>query len=141
MRSRVAWQAWTTERLLDASRTLLFPIYSSLFTPVWLRLLGARVGHDVEASTVLLLPSLTRIDEGAFLADDTMVATYELRGGWMRLARARIGKRAFLGNSGLSAAGHTVPKNALVAVLSVAPPRRKPDRRGSDLLPCACDES
>ena len=125
VRSRVAWQAWTTERLLDASRTLLFPIYSSLFTPVWLRLLGARVGHDVEASTVLLLPSLTRIDEGAFLADDTMVATYELRGGWMRLARARIGKRAFLGNSGLSAAGHTVPKNALVAVLSVAPAKAK----------------
>ena len=125
VRSRVAWQAWTTERLLDASRTLLFPIYSSLFTPVWLRLLGARVGHDVEASTVLLLPSLTRIDEGAFLADDTMVATYELRGGWMRLARARIGKRAFLGNSGLAAAGHTVPKNALVAVLSVAPAKAK----------------
>ncbi|WP_110590352.1 Pls/PosA family non-ribosomal peptide synthetase [Microbacterium suaedae] len=125
VRSRIAWQAWTTERLLDAARTLLFPIYSSLFTPLWLRMLGARVGRDVEASTVLLLPSLTRIGDGAFLADDTMVATYELRGGWMRLAKARIGKRAFLGNSGLAAAGHRVPKNALVAVLSVAPEKAK----------------
>ncbi len=125
VRSRIAWQAWTTERLLDASRTILFPIYASLATPLWLRALGARVGRDVEVSTTLLIPSLTRIDDGAFLADDTMVATYELHGGWMRIAPARIGKRAFLGNSGLAAAGHKVPKGALVAVLSVAPDRAK----------------
>lgn len=125
VRSCVAWQAWTIERLLDSARTVLFPLYSSLLTPAWLRLLGAKVGRDVEASTVLLIPSMTTIDDGAFLADDTMVGTYELRGGWMRLAAARIGKRAFLGNSGLTAAGHSVPKNALVAVLSVAPEKAK----------------
>ncbi|MET0297143.1 MAG: Pls/PosA family non-ribosomal peptide synthetase [Microbacterium sp.] len=123
---RVAWQAWTTERLLDSSRTILFPLYSSLFTPLWLKMLGATVGRDVEASTVLLIPSMTTIDDGAFLADDTMVATYELSGGWMRLAQARIGTRAFLGNSGMAAAGHRVPKDGLVAVLSVAPAKSKP---------------
>jgi non-ribosomal peptide synthetase-like protein len=126
IRGRVAWQAWTTERLLDSARTMLFPLYSSLFTPVWLRLLGAEVGHDVEASTVLLIPSLTTIDDGAFLADDTMVATYELKGGWMHLGPARIGKRAFLGNSGMAGAGHRVPRDGLVAVLSVAPEKSKP---------------
>lgn len=126
VRSRVAWQAWTIERLLDSARTILFPLYSSLFTPVWLRMLGARVGRDVEASTVLLLPSLTTIDDGAFLADDTMVATYELKGGYMRLDHARIGKRAFLGNSGMAGAGHRVPRDGLVAVLSVAPEKSKP---------------
>ena len=125
VRGRVAWQAWTTERLLDAARTILFPIYSSLFTPIWLRMLGARVGREVEASTVLLIPSMTVIDDGAFLADDTMVGTYELNGGWMRLGPARIGKRAFLGNSGLAAAGHRVPKDGLIAVLSVAPEKAK----------------
>ncbi len=125
VRSRVAWQAWTTERLLDSARTFLFPLYSSVLTPLWLRALGAEVGRDVEASTVLLIPALTTIADGAFLADDTMVATYELQGGWMRLARARIGKRAFLGNSGMAAGGHNVPKDGLVAVLSVAPPKAK----------------
>ncbi|GAA3634238.1 non-ribosomal peptide synthetase [Microbacterium awajiense] len=124
--SRTAWQAWTTERMLDSARTLLFPIYSSLVTPIWLRALGARVGRDVEASTVLLLPAMTTVDDGAFLADDTMVGTYELNGGWMRIAPARIGKRAFLGNSGLAAAGHRVPRDGLVAVLSVAPAKAKP---------------
>ena len=126
VRGRVAWQAWTIERLLDSARTLLFPLYSSLLTPVWLRMLGADVGRDVEISTVLLIPSLTTIDDGAFLADDTMVATYELKGGWMRLGRARIGKRAFLGNSGMAAAGHRVPRDGLVAVLSSAPEKSKP---------------
>jgi non-ribosomal peptide synthetase-like protein len=54
-----------------------------------------------------------------------MVATYELQGGWMRLGTARIGKRAFLGNSGMAAGGHNVPRDGLVAVLSVAPPKAK----------------
>lgn len=126
VRSRIGWQAWTIERLLDSARTILFPLYSSLFTPVWLRLLGAQVGRDVEASTVLLLPSLTRIEDGAFLADDTMVASYELHGGWMRLGPVRIGKRAFLGNSGMAAPGHRVPRDGLVAVLSAAPAKAKP---------------
>ncbi|WP_209707137.1 Pls/PosA family non-ribosomal peptide synthetase [Leucobacter exalbidus] len=123
--SRVGWQVWSTERLLDSARTFLFPIYSSLFTPVWLRLLGARVGPNVEASTVLLLPKMTRIDEGAFLADDTMVASYELHRGWLHIDHVRIGKRAFLGNSGMAGPGHRVPKHSLVAVLSAAPAKAK----------------
>ncbi len=125
VRSRVGWQAWTIERLLDSARTILFPLYSSLFTPVWLRLLGARVGRGVEASTVLLIPSLARIEDDAFLADDTMVASYELHGGWMRLGEVRIGKRAFLGNSGMAAPGHSLPRDGLVAVLSSAPSKSK----------------
>jgi non-ribosomal peptide synthetase-like protein len=125
VRSRVGWQVWSIERLLDLSRTFLFPLYSSLATPVWLRLLGARVGSDVEASTVLLLPTMTTIRDGAFLADDTMVGSYELGGGWLRIARVEIGKRAFLGNSGMAAAGRTVPRDGLVAVLSAAPRKSK----------------
>ncbi len=126
VRSRVGWQAWTVERLMDSSRAILFPLYSSLFTPVWLRMLGAEVGRDVEASTVLLIPSLTRIEDGAFLADDTMVASYELRRGWLRIGPVRIGQRAFLGNSGMAAPGHRVPREGLVAVLSSAPVKAKP---------------
>jgi non-ribosomal peptide synthetase-like protein len=125
VRSRVGWQVWATERVLDMARDLLFPIYASLFTPVWLRLLGAKVGKNVEASTVLLLPRMTTVGEGAFLADDTMVAPYELGGGWMHIAPAKIGKRSFLGNSGMTAAGRSVPKNSLVAVLSATPGKAK----------------
>ncbi|MGW1492765.1 Pls/PosA family non-ribosomal peptide synthetase [Streptomyces sp. NPDC002402] len=122
---RVAWQAWATERLMDMARVHLFPLYASLFTPVWLRALGMKVGRRVEASTVLALPAMTTVGDGAFLADDTMVASYELGGGWLRIAEARIGKKAFLGNSGMTAAGRSVPKRGLVGVLSSTPKRAK----------------
>jgi len=131
VRSRIGWQVWATERLLDSARTLLFPLYASLVTPVWLRALGATVGAGVEASTVLLIPRLTTIAPGAFLADDTMVATYELGGGWVRIGRAKVGKRAFLGNSGITGPGRSVPRNSLVAVLSSTPRKAK---RGSSWL-------
>ncbi|MCI9886926.1 amino acid adenylation domain-containing protein [Micrococcales bacterium 31B] len=125
VRSRTGWQVWATERLLDNARTVLFPLYASMLTPTWLRWLGAKVGQGVEASTVLLLPAMTTIGDGAFLADDTMIASYELGGGWMRIERAKVGKRAFLGNSGMTAPGRAVPKNGLVAVLSAAPESAK----------------
>ncbi|MHA4852262.1 Pls/PosA family non-ribosomal peptide synthetase [Rhodococcus sp. MSC1_016] len=125
VRSRTGWQVWATERLMDSARTFLFPLYASLLTPGWLRLLGARIGKNVEASTVLLLPKFTTVADGAFLADDTMVASYELGGGWMHIEDAKIGKRAFLGNSGMTGPGRRVPKNGLVAVLSAAPSKAK----------------
>ncbi|MCX5043190.1 amino acid adenylation domain-containing protein [Aldersonia sp. NBC_00410] len=125
VRSRIGWQVWATERLMDSARTFLFPLYASLLTPVWLRLLGADIGKNVEASTVLMLPKFTTVGDGAFLADDTMIASYELGGGWMRIAEAKVGKRAFLGNSGMTAGGRRVPKNGLVAVLSAAPSKAK----------------
>lgn len=125
VRSRIGWQVWATERVLDLARDLLFPIYASLFTPVWLRLLGARIGRNVEASTVLLIPKMTTVGAGAFLADDTLIASYELGGGWMKIAPAKVGKRSFLGNSGMTGAGRSVPKNSLVAVLSATPAKAK----------------
>jgi len=106
---------------MDMARVHLFPLYASLFTPVWLRALGMKVGRDVEASTVLALPSMTTVGDGAFLADDTMIASYELGGGWLRIAESRVGKMAFLGNSGMAAGGSSVPKRGLVGVLSAAP--------------------
>ena len=119
------------------ARDGLFPLYASLFTPVWLRLLGAKVGRGVEASTVLALPTMTTVGDGAFLADDTMVAPYEL-GARLAAGRARraIGKRAFLGNSGMTAPGRSVPKRGLVGVLSATPRKAK---KGSSWLGAAAD--
>jgi non-ribosomal peptide synthetase-like protein len=110
---------------MDAARNYLFPLYASLLTPGWLRLLGAKVGRGAEISTVLLTPKFTVVEDGAFVADDTMVASYELGGGWIHAAGATIGKRAFLGNSGIAQPGRRVPDDGLVAVLSAAPTKAK----------------
>jgi non-ribosomal peptide synthetase-like protein len=131
VRSRVGWQLWATERLMDAARNYLFPLYASLLTPWWLRLLGAKVGKGTEISTALLIPRFTIVEDGAFLADDTMVGSYELGGGWIHVATATIGKRAFLGNSGITQPGRRVPDDGLVAVLSATPHKAK---RGSSWL-------
>ncbi len=124
VRSGPAVSVWATMRALDEARTWLFPLYSSQLTPVWLRLLGARIGRDVEASTVLMIPSLTHVNDQAFLADDTLIGGYELGGGWLRVERVKVGKRAFVGNSAMAAPGRKVPKRSLVAVLSAAPARK-----------------
>lgn len=128
---RVGWQAWTVTQLMDRSRETLFPLYAGLVTPLWLRLLGMRIGRGAEVSTVLALPSLTTVGEGAFLADDTLTAPYELGGGWVRIGRAEIGRRAFLGNSGMTAPGRSVPDGGLVGVLSATPKKAK---KGSSYL-------
>ncbi|MCW2515094.1 MAG: amino acid adenylation enzyme/thioester reductase family protein [Mycobacterium sp.] len=125
VRSRVGWQLWATERLMDAARNYLFPVYASLLTPAWMRLLGAKVGRGTEISTTLMTPKFTVVEDGAFLADDTMVASYELGGGWIHVATATIGKRAFLGNSGITQPGRRVPDDGLVAVLSATPHKAK----------------
>ncbi|WP_425580914.1 Pls/PosA family non-ribosomal peptide synthetase [Williamsia deligens] len=125
VRSRIGWQVWATERLMDSARTYLFPLYASLLTPAWFRLLGADIGTGTEISTALVIPKFTSVGDGAFLADDTMVASYELGGGWIHIDEARIGKRAFLGNSGMTGPGRKVPKNSLVAVLSATPDKAK----------------
>ncbi|MYS82735.1 Pls/PosA family non-ribosomal peptide synthetase [Embleya scabrispora] len=125
LHGRIGWQAWTVTQLMDLAREKLFPLYASLFTPVWLRALGMKVGKGVEASTVLALPSLTTVGDGAFLADDTLIASYELGGGRIRIGEARIGERAFLGNSGMTAPGRSVPARGLVGVLSATPKKTK----------------
>lgn len=125
VRSRIGWQVWATERLLDAARNYLFPLYASLLTPWWLRVLGAQVGSGTEISTALFTPKFTVVEDGAFLADDTMVASYELGGGWIHVAKATVGRRAFLGNSGITQPGRKVPDDGLVAVLSATPRKAK----------------
>jgi len=133
VRSGPALAVWTTVRVLDEARSWLFPLYSSSLTPFWLRALGAKIGKDVEASTVLMVPSLTQVNDQSFLADDTLIGGYELGGGWLRVERVKIGKRAFVGNSGMAAPGRRVPKASLVAVLSAAP-RRGTARSGESWL-------
>ncbi|MGC0317942.1 Pls/PosA family non-ribosomal peptide synthetase [Kitasatospora acidiphila] len=131
LHGRIAWQAWTVSQLMDQARERLFPLYAGLVTPVWLRLLGMKIGRRAEVSTVLALPSLTTVGDGAFLADDTLIAPYELGGGWLRIDRAEIGRKAFLGNSGMTAPGRAVPDRGLVGVLSATPKKAK---KGSSYL-------
>ncbi|WIM67378.1 amino acid adenylation domain-containing protein [Corynebacterium breve] len=125
VRSLQGWKIWTITRLMDDARTRLFPLYAGALTPTWLRSLGAKIGKDAEVSTAVMVPKLAEVREGAFLADDTMIGGYELGGGWMMTGEAVVGKRSFVGNSGITAPGRKLAKNSLVAVLSSTPKKAK----------------
>ncbi|QNH95521.1 Pls/PosA family non-ribosomal peptide synthetase [Corynebacterium anserum] len=126
VRSATGWRIWAIERLMDAARTYLFPMYAAQLTPLWFRSLGARIGKDAEISTAVMVPAFAEVKAGAFLADDTMVGGYELGGGgWMLSGHTRVGKRSFLGNSGIAGPSRTLKKNSLVAVLSSTPKKTK----------------
>ena len=125
VRSAKGWRLWAIERLMDEARTQLFPIYASQLTPAWLRSLGATIGKDVEISTAVMVPKLTEVKDGAFLADDTMIGGYELGGGWMLTGETKVGKRSFVGNSGITGPGRKLSKHSLVAVLSSTPKKTK----------------
>ena len=118
---------WMVVRLLDDSIYRHFPLYASLLTPLWFRSLGATVGKGTEISTAVMVPKLSCVRDSAFLADDTLLGPYELSGGWIHSAPATVGRRAFLGNSGIVAPGRKLAKKSLVAVLSSAPRKSKPE--------------
>lgn len=125
VRSLRGWRLWAIQRLMDEARTSLFPLYAGMLTPWWMRALGARVGRNVEVSTAVLIPALTEVKDGAFLADDTLIGGYELGGGWILAGDTTIGKRSFVGNSGITLPGRKLRKNSLVAVQSSTPRKAK----------------
>lgn len=116
-----AWAAWMSGRLMSRSLITMYPLYSSMLTPVWLRLLGAHVGKGVEAATVEAIPHLTSVGDKAFLADHSLVSAKYVRHGVLRLESGNVGKKAFLGNSAILGPNQRMPSNSLVAVLSSAP--------------------
>jgi non-ribosomal peptide synthetase-like protein len=119
----VAWALWFSEAAMSGSRTVLFPLYASLYVKPWLRLVGVRVGARTEVSTAVGLNRLATIGETSFLADDVVFAMGRGRGGWLHLTAIDVGSRTFLGNSALLGSGTVVGDDSLVGALSSPPAR------------------
>lgn len=130
--STTAWATWLTHGLIMEARATFFPIYASLLTPTWLRLLGARIGRNVEASTIVPIPSLLEAQDESFLADDVLLSPVELRTGRLRVGTASVGVRAFVGNSAIVDPNVRVPDGALIGVLGSA---LDANQMGSEILP------
>jgi non-ribosomal peptide synthetase-like protein len=99
----------------------VFPLYSSVYTRGFLRLLGVRVGPRTEMSHAVTINRLVTVGETSFAADDVGFLTSRSRGGWLHVAPITVGSGSFLGNGALLGDGGTVGDNALVGVLSSAP--------------------
>jgi non-ribosomal peptide synthetase-like protein len=114
---------WFLNYLLNNTRSLVLPIYATLYLPKFLRLLGAKIGRRVEISTVMrIIPELLEIDEGSFLADACIVGGQRIYRGFVEVRANRIGSRTFVGNSALVPGGVDIADNGLIGVMSIPPP-------------------
>jgi non-ribosomal peptide synthetase-like protein len=113
---------WSVDCLLRMSSGLLYPLYTTIYLPCWLRMLGAKIGARAEISTVTQMsPDLVEIDDESFFADGSIVGGRRFFRGHVQLARNRIGRRTFVGNSALVPVGAELAGDCLVGVLSVSP--------------------
>ncbi len=114
---------WLVDSLMHLSLDMLFPMYSTLYLNPWLRLLGAKLGKNVEVSTVEgWNPDLVNLEEGVFVADAVCLGTSEVHRGWALNRPVSVGRNSFLGNSAIVPAGTTLGEKTLVGVLSKSPP-------------------
>ncbi|MEO6903481.1 MAG: Pls/PosA family non-ribosomal peptide synthetase [Bacteroidia bacterium] len=115
-------QKWFVDMTLQFVLLTFKSIYATIYLPSWLRLMGAKVGHGAEISTVNQLSTdLLEIGEGSFLADSVSIGSPVVRNGFMFLRKTSIGSKTFIGNSAVVACGDRVGNNSLIGVLSVPP--------------------
>ncbi len=113
---------WIVDQLLALGLDFLASLRATLYLAPWYRALGAKLGRFVELSTATsITPDLLEIEEGGTVADEASLGAARVEGGWMTLARTRLGRRAFVGNSAVVPAGAVVGDGSLVGVLSLAP--------------------
>jgi len=113
---------WFWRYMLTNTRQIMMPVYSTVYLSTLYRWLGAKIGANAELSTInQALPELIDIGEGSFLADECMIGGVRVHNGVAEVKRTKIGRRTFIGNSGLIPGGTTVGDEVLIGVMSTPP--------------------
>jgi non-ribosomal peptide synthetase-like protein len=113
---------WFFDQTMDLSLDVLGPLYETVFLAPWYRLLGAKVGHEVEISTASSIsPDLLSLEDESFVADLVSLGAPRVRDGFMTIGKTCIGRRSFIGNSALVPAGTVIGDGVLVGCLSASP--------------------
>ncbi len=121
--SWTSWALWVHGSLLEATHVVLFPLYSTVYTRWWLRLLGVRVGRRSEVCTAVGVSRLVEIGETSFLTDDVVFACSRAGWGWLEVRPSEVASRSFVGNSAILRPSTRLGEGTLVGVLSVPPLR------------------
>lgn len=115
-------QHWLAALVFQVARVIGLPIFTTVYLPPWMRLLGARLGRNTEMSTVWRLdPDMLEAGDGVFFADGCMVPGSRAHLGWQWARESRIGDRSFLGNSAILSAGQSLGSDSLLGVVSALP--------------------
>jgi non-ribosomal peptide synthetase-like protein len=120
---------WYVDLVMQETLLVFRFIYATIITPVWLRMMGAKVGKAAEISTVnQISPDLLSIGNGSFLADSVSIGGPVVRNGIMFNRKTTVGNFTFIGNSAVLTCGDKVGDNNLIGVLSVPPRNLTKDR-------------
>ncbi len=126
---------WLSDGIMAASRTMLLPVYTTLYLPPWLRFMGARIAPRAEVSTVWkLAPELVDIGAESFFADGSIVGGRRVHRGTFQVSRNRIGRRSFVGNGAVLPVGSGLGEGCLLGVQSIPPPAPASTPDGTDWL-------
>lgn len=123
LRSTIGTRKWFGDRLLELSLLLTNTLYATMYTPLWLRALGGRIGRRAEVSTIANIdPDLLVVSDDSFVADMASVGGATHANGHLSFRRTEIGRRAFVGNAAFVGSGTQLPEDSLVGVLTTVPP-------------------
>ncbi|MBI3541807.1 MAG: non-ribosomal peptide synthetase, partial [Deltaproteobacteria bacterium] len=126
---------WLSDELMKLARVALKPLYTTIYFPSWLRLLGARIDARAELSTVWnFSPELIEVGEESFFADGSIVGGKRFYGGRFEIAFNRIGRRSFVGNSAVVPVGASLGDGCLLGVQSLPPADSKCTPDGTEWL-------
>jgi len=113
---------WAVDLLMQLSRSVARPLYTTIYLPSWLRLMGATIDRRAEISTVSQIsPKLTHIGAHSFFADGSMIGGRRIHRGLVELAESRIGRRSFVGNGAILPVGAQLGDDCLLGCLSAPP--------------------
>jgi len=122
LRSQLGLEKWFGDKLLELSLLLNNTMYSTLWTSMWLRVLGSRVGRGAEVSTIGNIdPDLLTLSDGSFVADMASVGSATYANGHVAFQPTVVGSRAFVGNAAFIPAGSELGEGTLIGVRSVPP--------------------
>lgn len=120
LHSGLGLRKWIADKLLEFSLTYTNSLYATLYTPAWLRLLGADVGRGAEVSTASHIdPDLLVLGRDSFVADMASVGSTAFGNGRMLLRHTEVGDRSFVGNAAQLPGGTRTGKDSLVGVATV----------------------
>ena len=118
---------WFADKLIRQSKPTLLPIYTTIYFPQWLRLMGAKIGARAEVSVMgYFAPDLIEMGEESFFADSSIIGGKRFFRGHFQIARNKIGKRSFIGNGAFLPVGGTIGDNCLLGVQSAPPSLHTP---------------
>jgi non-ribosomal peptide synthetase-like protein len=126
---------WLSYGLMRMSRGMLLPVFTTLYLPPFMRLLGAKLGRHTEMSTVWsFMPEMIEAGDGVFFADGSLIGGRRTFGGRWEVAKNHIGARSFIGNGAMLPTGAGLGDHCLLGVLSAPPRRTERTPDGTDWL-------